>query len=353
MTEAQGAPRSSMDVSVIICAYTMDRWDDLCRAIDSVEAQTTPAKEIILVIDHNDDLLNRSRVHFGRVLVVPNSEKQGLSGARNTGWKLASGEVVAFLDDDAAAERDWLQHLINPYEDPEVVGVGGFIQPAWIDARPASFPDEFLWVVGCSYRGLPIMREPVRNVIGANMSLRRSALVYAGGFDAELGRIGERPVGCEETELCIRIARCLPGSVFMYEPAARVRHNVPRVRTTWSYFRARCYAEGLSKAHVRRLSTPGEALRTERSYVRRTLPIGAASAVGRSLKTRTPATSFQAVGIVVGLTCTTAGFVIGSIRPAAPSAAPTLPETGLANRTDRFSVTTGTTNDQRDNRDYQ
>ena len=118
-------------ISVVICAYTEARWNELTAAVRSVEEQTNSARETIVVIDHNDLLLARARAAFTDAVVIENAERQGLSGARNSGVAVATGDVVAFLDDDATAERDWLAHLAAPYSDPDVLGVGGEILPAW------------------------------------------------------------------------------------------------------------------------------------------------------------------------------------------------------------------------------
>ena len=91
--------------SVIVCAYTAERWDDTMRAVASVQAQKPAAKEIILVIDHNPELLAQLIEALPGVRVVPNTCERGSSGARNTGVALAAGKFVAFLDDDAVAHR--------------------------------------------------------------------------------------------------------------------------------------------------------------------------------------------------------------------------------------------------------
>ncbi|HLM65794.1 MAG TPA: glycosyltransferase family 2 protein [Acidimicrobiales bacterium] len=298
-------------VSVVVCAYTEQRWDDLSAAIASVRAQTRPAHELIVVVDHNDRLLARVRRAFPDVSAVENGERRGLSGARNTGTALATGDVVAFLDDDAAAEPDWLDRLLAPYSDERVIGVGGTVEPVWSGPRPRSFPDEFMWVVGCSYRGLPVDTSPVRNLIGANMSYRRRALEELGGFHGALGRVGTTPMGCEETELCVRAAHRWPDSVVVYEPRAMVRHRVPRSRARWSYFRARCYGEGLSKAEVVRLAGSVLGLASERSYTFRTLPRGVVREVTGAVTARDPAGVLRATGIALGLLYTSAGYVAG------------------------------------------
>jgi glycosyltransferase involved in cell wall biosynthesis len=257
------------------------------------------------------------------VRAVANRERGGLSGARNTGAALATGDVVAFLDDDAAAERDWLERLVAPYSEARVIGVGGAVEPAWSVPRPRSFPDEFLWVVGCSYRGLPAHRSRVRNLIGANMSYRRQALERLGGFHADLGRVGTTPLGCEETELCVRAARRWPDAAFVYEPLAIVRHRVPRSRTRWGYFRARCYGEGLSKAEVVRRGGADLGLASERTYTFRTLPAGVVREVTAVLAARDPAGALRATGIALGLLYTGAGYVAGGgLRRRTPEAGP-------------------------------
>src|SRR6266568_2992580 len=135
--------QTAYDISVIICAYTEDRWNDLVAAIWSVQQQTLPPEEIIVVIDHNPGLLKRAREQLPGTIVMENIEAQGLSGARNSGIAVARSQIVAFLDDDAIAAPDWIERLIVCYTDPHVVGVGGKIEPLWIGMRPSWFPDEF------------------------------------------------------------------------------------------------------------------------------------------------------------------------------------------------------------------
>src|SRR5690606_12046039 len=106
--------------SVVICAYTEQRWDDLLAAVNSVRRQTLTPREIIVVVDHNPAMLARVRDEIGDVLAVENQQRQGLSGARNSGLRASSGEYVAFLDDDALAEPDWLGRLAAGYDDPHV-----------------------------------------------------------------------------------------------------------------------------------------------------------------------------------------------------------------------------------------
>lgn len=308
--------RSRPTASVIICCWTEDRFDDLAVAIRSSEAQTVEPFEIVVVADYNPDLLARVRCGFPDVVAVENTGPRGLSGARNSGVAAAAGDVVAFLDDDAVARPDWLEHLLAPYAEPQVAGVGGAIEPAWDVRRPRSFPEEFHWVVGCTWRGMPTTQAPVRNLIGANMSFRRELLLAVGGFHAGLGRIGSRPLGCEETELCLRLRRTADVTL-LFEPRARVAHRVPRQRAGFAYFRSRCYSEGLSKALVVRLAGRDQGLAAERAYTLRTLPQGVVRGLVRAVRHGDVAGFGQAAAIVAGLTFTTAGYLIGAMRPAA------------------------------------
>ena len=303
------SPSSKIKVSVVICAYTEDRWDDLVAAVGSVQRQTVAPSQVIVVVDHCPALFARSIFVFENVVVLENSGERGLSGARNTGIGEATGDVVAFLDDDAEADSAWLESLVAAYSDRDVLGVGGLVDANWTSARPAWFPPEFDWVVGCSYTGMPSETGPVRNFIGTNMSFRRLDLLESGGFHTELGRNGANGAGCEETELCIRLTAS--AGHLVYEPAARVLHSVGPDRCTWKYFVKRCFAEGHSKAAVAGHTGARAALETERSYVRRVIP---KAVVGSLLGRRTSgvANLKMTLALVGGVLVTTLGYLLES-----------------------------------------
>jgi GT2 family glycosyltransferase len=298
-------------VSVVICAYAECRWEALVEAVASAREQNPEPDEVVVVIDHNDALLARATRGLREALVVANAGSRGLSGARNTGVRHSSGAIVAFLDDDASARPGWLLALTRAFEDPSVIGVGGVALPVWESAAPAWLPSEFLWVVGCSYRGLPAQRAEIRNPIGANMAFRRAVVRRVGGFTDGIGRIGRTPLGCEETELSIRAREATGGRIVQRHDAV-VEHRVSDDRASWSYFRRRCWAEGLSKVAVARRVGSDAALASERSYVVRALPAGVvrgladASRGDRSGLARSGA-------IVCGLAITTAGYVRGRL----------------------------------------
>ncbi|WP_166459712.1 glycosyltransferase [Amycolatopsis pithecellobii] len=305
-----------MNTTVVICAYTQRRWDDVTAALAAVEAQTVPAGEVILVIDHNPELQQRAAAEFTGVLVVANSGRRGLSGARNTAIELAKGDVLVFLDDDAVPERDWLEELLAGYEDPRVLAVGGAARPAWPDGErspllPAGGGDgELDWVVGCTYTGQPRTEEPVRNLMGCNMSFRREAFQLAGLFTEDLGRVGRTPLGCEETELCIRLRQASPGALILFRPSAVVRHRVTPDRLTWGYLRRRGWGEGISKALVSRSVGADAALSTERDYLRRIIPAAMLREFAKLVRGK-GFSGLLALFVVVGATA--AGYLRGKL----------------------------------------
>lgn len=302
----------SCDVSVVVCTYTADRWDGLCAGIAALQAQALRPHEILVVVDHDPALLERVETQLPGMAALPSTGPPGLAGSRNTGARAATGSVVAFIDDDAVPEVDWLERLSEPYEDSEVVAVGGGIVPSWATSRPAWFPPEFDWVVGCTYRGLPKARASVRNVIGANMSFRREVFEHLEFFSG-LGHANGRSLGGEETDFCIRLADALPGRRIVYEPQARVRHHVPEDRAQFSYFLQRCYSEGVSKGVLARRVGSSVGLASERAYVR-AIPGAARGALADAVRTRRPSSALRIAAAVAGLGAATSGYVTSRLR---------------------------------------
>jgi GT2 family glycosyltransferase len=288
---------------VVVAAHTMDRWDDIVAGVESLAHQTVPPLETILVVDHNEELLARARAAFPAVHVLDNPRTGGASGARNTGIAQAKGSIIAFVDDDARPEPDWIEQLLAAYDDEQVLAVGGVAQPVWPERRPDHLPPELDWIVGCTYRGQPTERADVRNLWGCNMSVRAEVFAKIGTFDEKVGRIGLIPLGTEETEFCIRITQRLPGSRVVFEPKALVHHRVTEARTTWAYLRSRSHAEGVSKAAMVAVVGTGDGTSVESDYVRKVLTRGVLRELGRGL--RGNAAGFRgAAGIVTSLATT-------------------------------------------------
>ena len=303
-------------VAVAICTYTEDRLPQLLAAVDSVRAQTMPPEQLLVVVDHNERLLSLLEGMLPKELVVANAHRRGLSGGRNTAAETVMADVLVFLDDDARARPDWLEHLIAPFAAPRVVATGGHVEADWELPAPGSFPPEFLWTVGCSYRGLPEVECEIRNPFGGNMAIRREAVLRAGLFREDIGRIGAIPLGCEETEMALRLTE--GGDTIRLVPAAVIDHLVPVSRAGLGYFLRRCYAEGLSKAFVASLSGAQRTLSSERAYVARALPAGAIRSLVEVVRGPGRVTAAGRLGaLLAGLATTAAGYAVGRLRRSA------------------------------------
>ncbi len=306
-------PAGKDNISIIICAYTEKRWGRLVEAVESIHHQTLPVSDFILVIDHNPALYQRSLETFKGITVVENHETRGLSGARNTGVSLVKGNFVAFLDDDATAAPDWLEKLYQHFQDDTILGAGGTSLPDWESAKPGWFPEEFLWVVGCSYRGLPEKIAPVRNPMGGCTCWRMEIFETVGNFSSSLGHVGNLPAGCEETELSIRATQHWPGRKFLFDPSAKIDHFVPNLRGRFAYFCSRCYSEGISKASVTEFVGKSDGLSAERSYTSKVLPAGVFRGIADALQGDISGLG-RAFAIVAGLAITTWGYALGRVR---------------------------------------
>jgi glycosyltransferase involved in cell wall biosynthesis len=310
---------SQPTTSVVVSTYDEKRWDDLVGCVRSLERQRRSPREVIVVVDHNADLLRRAADFFPAARVVPNTRSRGLAGARNTGTAVAEGEIVAFIDDDARAEEDWVAEIEGCFAAAETVGAGGALLPLWPGgSAPAWFPPEFYWVVGCSYTGLPEQLAPVRNPIGANMAVRATVLDEVGGF-----REGEREEAPREleargvvraggnvpddTDLAIRVKQQRPDAVWLYQPLARVLHTVTAERATVGYFLRRSFEEGVGKASLAGLVGADSGLASERRHLAAVLPRGIWRGLAGAF--REPSGALRALAIVAGTVTAAAGYL--------------------------------------------
>ena len=298
--------------TVVVCAFSSARLEQTVDCVRSVLSQDPPPAQIVVVVDHNDALQAdlRARLPEG-VEIVANEDARGLSSARNTAIARSRGDYVVFIDDDAVAHDQWLVRLLAAFDDPTVIGVGGHARPLWEEPPPAWFPPELLWVVGCSYTGLPDTGS-VRNPLGCNMAFRADLFERVGMFNPAIGRLGSLPLGCEETEFCIRAARAIPDARIALVGGAEIDHHVPAARGRVSYLLRRCYFEGISKALVRGLGDQ-RSLDTERAYLRHALPARAKVSVRRALSGHLTE-GLGRVGALIGsVGAAAAGYLFGLV----------------------------------------
>jgi len=261
-----------MRVSVVVCEHTLDRYDDLRDAAESVLEQTYDDVELVLVSDGNQDVCNRFEEEYGDrddVRVHCNDENAGLLESRNNGAMVATGDVVAFLDDDAIADRQWIAELVETYEIQDVPAVGGKMAPAWMGSRPWFLPEEFYWLVGVTHRGFADGPGEVRNTFGSNISFRREIFLNLGGFETNIGgRQGDANLQGGETELCARLNTEYGYGVY-YNPRAVVEHKVFSYRINIGWLLDRAFWQGYSKRGMEVLVS--ESTYAEADFFRRLL----------------------------------------------------------------------------------
>jgi GT2 family glycosyltransferase len=308
---AASGSTSVSSVSLVVCTYTEERLPLLRDLLRSVAAGSRKPDETLVVVDRAPELEARLRHELETSEVqVLGSPAGGLSAARNTGWRAARSDWVAFVDDDALVATSWLEILTRTADDLGSAIAGGRIDPCWPPGgAPAWYTRRLGWVVGCSYRGQPTRTTPVQRVIGCNMLIRRAVLDELGGFATDLGRAGTSLMGSEETELCIRAS--LAGALIHYVPHALVWQVVPPSRRRLDYLWRRSIAEGRSKARL--ASLHGQVLGTESRYSRELVGEGSRLLVRGALRRDRAAFTRGAAQMVV-LTLTGSAYLLERAR---------------------------------------
>jgi len=262
-----------MFVSIIVCTHSLDNFQNLVDAVDSLLNQTHKEIEVIIVVDGNQYLYERIvKVYDAqeKLEVVATKDNIGLSGARNTGISAAQGDAIAFLDDDAVAEKSWVENLVNIYEELDAIAVGGKILPIWLTRRPDYLPEELDWLVGATYEGFSEEEvAEVRNTFGSNMSFKKEVFEKIGLFNERFG-VARSRISCmqgEEAEFTVRMKNKL-GKGIIYNPEAIVYHKIPPSKTRPRVLLRRAFYQGYSKALMKRRSLSPESLATEESYLK-------------------------------------------------------------------------------------
>jgi glycogen(starch) synthase len=190
-------------MSVVVC--TDGRAASLCQTLHGLSLLDHQAFEICVVLGPTADNARAAWAPWGDRIKVATCPERNLSRARNIGIGLAAGEVVAFIDDDAIPEPEWLDDLAAAYADPAVGGAGGFVY----DQTGVDFQARFVttdrlgapchdWQRPASEFNFPLSAN-FPHLLGTNSSFRRSALVSVGGFDEEYDYF------LDETDLCCRL----------------------------------------------------------------------------------------------------------------------------------------------------
>jgi GT2 family glycosyltransferase len=262
-----------MLVSAVICAHSLDSYQDLVDCVDSLLGQTHEQLEIIAVIDGNQSLHERIAAHYAQLPAVRTvllKHNAGVSAARNAGIKVARGEITAFIDDDALADSRWVENLLSTYQEYDAVAVGGKILPLWTGGEPRYLPEELYWLVGVTHEGFAGEEVvEVRNTFGPNMSFKREVFEQVGFFNENLGFSGGGAcrIQAEEPEFALRVKQ-KTGKGVLYNPRAVVYHKIPRSKLGMANLLRRSFYQGYSKALMGRMNITPDAMAAEGSYLR-------------------------------------------------------------------------------------
>ncbi len=261
-----------MLVSIVVCTHSLDNLQNLVEAVDSLLNQTHREIEIIVVVDGNQELYDRIMKAYdnhGNIKTMVTAESLGAFGAGNVGIKVAQGDVIALLDDDAVADRGWIENLVDIYQKLDAIAVGGKILPLWLTKKPDYFPLELGWLVGMTQEGFAEDKiAEVRNTWGSNMSFKREVFDKVGLLNAELGFAKGKTSYMQgaEAEFALRMKNKL-GRGIIYNPEAIVYHKIPSSRIKPGILLKRAYYQGYSKALMKKQSPLPDTLATEKSYL--------------------------------------------------------------------------------------
>ncbi|MFA4981712.1 MAG: glycosyltransferase [Candidatus Omnitrophota bacterium] len=241
-------------ISAIIC--TKDRYQDLENSLKSLADQDFDKdKYEIIVVDNasQDDTkkLVDKYLHIQAPRIKHIIENQiGLSFARNAGLKYSEADIVAFIDDDAVADKKWLKNLLKAYDEYDADVVGGKILPLGYTDMPKWLPDEIAYFVtgrfdlGDKYLLLKDKCYPV----GANMSFKKKIFDKIGLFNTSIGRKDNLLLSRDETDICCKVRR--EGGMIYYSPDAVIHHKLHLSRLNKNWLRNRLYQEGISEAII-------------------------------------------------------------------------------------------------------
>lgn len=239
-----------MKATVAICTH--NRAEDVREALFSLLQQSfTGAYEVIVVDNRSTDNTRQVVQEVGRMTSIPilyvYEERLGLSVARNRAIREAKGDYILFLDDDAAASKNWIEGIVSVFEsDPRIGCVGGKIDPAWEGAEPTWLLPEnrTLYTILDYSQEIVEMKKPAIP-FGANVAFRKSVFDTLRPFREDLGRVGSNLLSSEEAELIDRIRSRY---TVYYTPHAWVRHKIPRSRVSRKWLLRRIYWQGVSSA---------------------------------------------------------------------------------------------------------
>ncbi len=240
----------------------MARAHELAEVLDGVKKQTYQRTETIVVIEKSQELFEyvkdlAERTELEKVRIFFSEIEEGMSGGRNIGIEKATGDIIAFVDDDAKPFPDWAEQMVKTYAENSIIGVMGGAIPAWEDESMNWFPEEFYWMLGCTASlGLNTISD-IRNVWGTNMSFRREAFDRCGSFTTAFGlqrggKKGWHDPPSEDVDFSLRVKKAT-GKRIVFNPFATVAHKIKRDRFRWRFITRRACSVGYQRRMIKKL----------------------------------------------------------------------------------------------------
>lgn len=243
-------PRESLAVSVVV--PTFNRCASLLRLLESLERQTLlHGRFEVVVVDNNSTDGTRDAVlryaSGSRTKVRLLSEPlQGPAHARNRGIRESSAAILAFTDDDIEAEPQWLEKILQGFDEHAAQAVGGRAIPVWEVDLPDWWMPTYEHIFVRNWGDQPCEVSEVPFFYSLNLSIPREVLSRVGLFNTRFGPQKGRYLVGEDVDLCRRIHH--NGGHLYYLPQAVVRHHIPAERLTRRFLRRRYYARGVTLA---------------------------------------------------------------------------------------------------------
>lgn len=246
-----------MELTIAICTY--NRCELLRQTLESLLIAYVPDNnQIELIIVDNNSKDSTLEVTQNFILKSPFytqyifEKNQGLSFARNTAVRNASGDIIAFIDDDVIVDRYFIANLIKYYRDYKVSCIGGKILPNWECEPPKWLTDgSYYYILALIDHGNKAIYLTKPHLWGANISFRKEIFTEYGLFNTTIGRKKKNLLGGEETELLNKLLKA--NRKILYAPDVMVRHFVQKERMTRKYFMRYYYFYGLSEAHNKKI----------------------------------------------------------------------------------------------------
>jgi glycosyltransferase involved in cell wall biosynthesis len=264
---------SQIRLSIISTSCDVKRLSDIIELLESVQAQTYGNIETVFVVERSAKLFeqvkeNVSTERFANVNVLFKKDSEGgISSAWNLGVKHASGDILAFVNDDVVLSQKWAQEIVETFvSDDSIIGITGSCIPRWQEKSLDWFPKELYWIISCTdWYGLREIGE-VRNLWGMNMAVRREAFDIGGYFPTSIGSVihwqssgffRTSHVSAQETVFSLNLKKKTKKRL-IFNPKVQVEHKVQTYRLTLRSIAMKSYQIGCERRMIQKLFREGD-----------------------------------------------------------------------------------------------